>query len=129
MPSPHPRRKLAVLTCMDARIEPLSLFGLEVGDAHIIRNAGGLVTDDAIRSLSASQSMLDTEEVVLLMHEDCGMQGAPLDIGGFEDLEATLRDGIERLRTSDELTAQDRIRGFIFDPETGVLREVNGNSS
>jgi len=124
MPSPHPRRKLAVLTCMDARIEPLSLFGLEVGDAHIIRNAGGLVTDDAIRSLSASQSMLDTEEVVLLMHEDCGMQGAPADIGGFEDLEATLRDGIERLRTSGELTAQDRIRGFIFDPETGALREV-----
>ena len=123
MPSPHPRRKLAVLTCMDARIEPLSLFGLEVGDAHIIRNAGGLVTDDAIRSLSASQSMLDTEEVVLLMHEDCGMQGAPADIGGFEDLEATLRDGIERLRTSGELTAQDRIRGFIFDPETGALRE------
>ena len=126
MPSPHPRRKLAVLTCMDARIEPLSLLGLEVGDAHIIRNAGGLVTDDAIRSLSASQSMLDTEEVVLVMHEDCGMHGASRDIGGFEDLEATLRDGMERLRTSSELTAQERIRGFIFDPETGALREVDG---
>jgi carbonic anhydrase len=125
MPSPHPRRKLAVLTCMDARIEPLSLLRLEVGDAHVIRNAGGLVTDDALRSLSASQSMLDTEEIVLVMHEDCGMQGAPRDIGGFEDLEATLRDGMERLRTSEELAARDQIRGFIFDPETGALREVD----
>ncbi|HET8823260.1 MAG TPA: carbonic anhydrase [Thermoleophilaceae bacterium] len=129
MPSPHPRRKLAVLTCMDARIEPLSLLGLEVGDAHVIRNAGGLVTDDAMRSLSASQSMLDTEEIVLVMHEDCGMQGAPRDVGGFEDLEATLRDGVERLRASEELTARDNIRGFVFDPETGALREVSGTPS
>ena len=128
MRSPHPRRKLAVLTCMDARIEPLSLLGLEVGDAHVIRNAGGLVTDDAIRSLSASQSMLDTEEIVLVMHEDCGMEGAPPELGGFDDLEATLRDGMERLRTSSELTAQDHIRGLIFDPETGALREVGGDA-
>src|SRR5688500_18246425 len=128
MPSPHPRRKLAVLTCMDARIEPLSLLGLEVGDAHIIRNAGGLVTDDAIRSLSASQSMLDTDEIVLVMHEDCGMHGAPLEIGGFDDLERALRDGVERLRASEELTARDTIRGFVFDPETGALREVGGTA-
>src|ERR671911_1076209 len=127
MPRPHPRRSLAVLTCMDARIEPLSLLSLEVGDAHVIRNAGGLVTDDALRSLSASQSMLDTEEIVLVMHEDCGMQGAPRDIGGFEDLEASLRDGMERLRTSTQLSARDHIRGFIFDPETGALREVGGD--
>src|SRR5829696_1986908 len=112
MPSPHPRRKLAVLTCMDARIEPLSLLGLEVGDAHIIRNAGGLVTDDAIRSLGASQSMLDTEEIVLVMHEDCGLDGGPSELGGFDDLEATLRDGMERLRASEELTARDNVRGF-----------------
>ena len=112
---------------MDARIEPLSLLSLEVGDAHVIRNAGGLVTDDALRSLSASQSMLNTEEIVLVMHEDCGMQGAPGDIGGFEDLEATLRDGMERLRTSTQLSARDHIRGFIFDPETGALREVGGD--
>jgi carbonic anhydrase len=124
MTNARPRRKLAVLTCMDARIEPLSLLGLEVGDAHIIRNAGGLVTEDALRSLHASQSMLGTEEIVLIMHEDCGMEGAPPDIGGFEDLEATLGEAIERLRTSEELTARDNIRGFIFDPATGALREV-----
>ncbi len=128
MTSARPRRKLAVLTCMDVRIEPLSLLGLEVGDAHVIRNAGGLVTDDALRSLSISQRALGTEEIVLVMHEDCGLQGAPSAIGGFEDLEATLRDGMERLRTSEELTARDRIRGFIFDPETGALREVRTTS-
>jgi carbonic anhydrase len=129
MSSARPRRKLAVLTCMDARIEPLSLLGLEVGDAHVIRNAGGLVTDDAIRSLSASQSMLGTEEIVLVMHEDCGMEGAPSEVGGFEDLEATLRDGVERLRASEKLSARDNIRGLIFDPESGALRESGGSAS
>jgi carbonic anhydrase len=109
---------------MDARIEPLSLLGLEIGDAHIIRNAGGLVTDDALRSLSASQSMLGTEEIVVVMHEDCGMEGAPPEIGGFDDLGAALRDALQRLRTSEELTARDNIRGCIFDPETGALRDV-----
>jgi carbonic anhydrase len=123
MTSARPRRRLAVLTCMDARIEPLSLLDLELGDAHVIRNAGGLVTDDALRSLSASQSMLGTEEIMLVMHEDCGMQGAPPEIGGFDDLEAALRDGMERLRASEKLTARDNIRGFIFDPETGELRD------
>ena len=127
MPGPHPRRKLAVLTCMDVRIEPLSLLGLELGDAHVIRNAGGLVTDDAIRSLSASQSMLDTEEIVLVMHEDCGMQGAPSELGGFTDLEATLGAALRRLRTSPELKARDRIRGCVFDPETGELRELGAD--
>ena len=129
MTNARPRRKLAVLTCMDARIEPLSLLGLEVGDAHVIRNAGGLVTDDALRSLSASQSMLGTEEIVLVMHEDCGMQGAPPEVGGFNDLEAALRDGLERLRASDELTARDNIRGCIFDPETGALREPGADAA
>ena len=124
----RPRRKLAVLTCMDARIEPLSLLGLEVGDAHVIRNAGGLVTDDALRSLSASQSMLGTEEIVVVMHEDCGMQGAPSEVGGFNDLEATLGAALRRLRTSPELTARDRIRGCVFDPESGALRELGGDA-
>lgn len=113
---------------MDARIEPLSLLGLEVGDAHVIRNAGGLVSDDAIRSLSVSQRALGTEEIVVVMHEDCGMQGAAKELGGFDDLEATLRDALERLRTSEELTARDQIRGCIFDPETGALREVSGTA-
>jgi carbonic anhydrase len=124
MDGARPRRGIAVLTCMDARIEPLSLLGLEVGDAHVIRNAGGLVTEDAIRSLGVSQRALGTTEVVVVMHEDCGMQGAPADVGGFEDLEAALRDGIERLRASEKLVARDRIRGLVFDPASGELREA-----
>jgi len=116
----RPRRKLAVLACMDARIDLYSLLGLERGDAHIVRNAGGLVTDDAVRSLSASQKLLGTKEVVVVMHRDCGMEGRP-DFGGFEDLEAALREGLERLRTSPELVARDRVRGLIYDPATGGL--------
>src|ERR671910_2822716 len=125
MPNARPRRKLAVLTCMDARIEPLSLLGLEVGDAHVIRNAGGLVTDDAIRSLVVSQTALGTEEIVVLMHEDCGLEGGPKELGGFEDLEATLRAALKRLRESAELLARDRIRGCILDPSDGSLRHVD----
>ena len=77
--SPHPRRKVAVLACMDTRIDLYAILGLERGDAHIIRNAGGLVTDDAIRSLGASQRLLGTEEIVVVMHEDCGLHGASED--------------------------------------------------
>jgi carbonic anhydrase len=124
MASARPRRGIAVLTCMDARIEPLSLLGLEVGDAHVIRNAGGLVTEDAIRSLSASQKLLGTEEIVVVMHEDCGMDGGPKELGGFEDLDAALREGLERLRASEDLVARDRIRGLVFDPASGALREA-----
>jgi carbonic anhydrase len=109
---------------MDTRIEVYSMLGLERGDAHIIRNAGGLVTDDAIRSLSASQRLLGTEEIVLVMHEGCGLHGGPHDLGGFDELEATLRDGLAKLRASSELTARDNIRGFIFDPERETLREL-----
>jgi carbonic anhydrase len=127
--SPKPRRKLAVLTCMDARIEPLSLLGLELGDAHVIRNAGGLVTDDAIRSLIASQTALGTEEIVLVMHEDCGMEGGPKELGGFDGLEETLRDGLARLRASADLPARDQIRGFVFDPDSAKLREVGDSAS
>jgi carbonic anhydrase len=120
--SPRPRRKVAVLACMDTRIDLFPMLGLERGDAHIIRNAGGLVTDDAIRSLSISQRLLGTEEVVVVMHEDCGLHGALDEPGGFDDLEATLRDGLERLRNSPELPAREQIRGFVFEPETGELR-------
>jgi carbonic anhydrase len=138
--SPRPRRRVAVLACMDARIDLFSMLGLERGDAHIIRNAGGLVTDDAIRSLSISQRLLGTEEIVVVMHTGCGLHGASEDefaqalaadgilpswrLGAFEDVEATLRHGLARLRASRELPARDRIRGFVFEPETGVLREV-----
>ncbi|MEA2437915.1 MAG: carbonic anhydrase [Thermoleophilaceae bacterium] len=137
---PRPRRKVAVLACMDTRIDLFPMLGLERGDAHIIRNAGGLVTDDAIRSLSASQRLLGTEEVVVLMHDGCGLHGASEDqfaeslandgalptwrLGAFDDVEATLRRGLARLRSSPELPARDHIRGLVFNPETGALREV-----
>jgi carbonic anhydrase len=138
--SPKPRRKVAVLSCMDTRIDLFPMLGLQRGDAHIIRNAGGLVTEDAIRSLSASQRLLGTEEIVVVMHEGCGLHGASEDdfaarlradgvlptwrLGAFEDVEATLRHSLARLRSSPELTAHDHIRGFVFDPEDGSLREV-----
>jgi carbonic anhydrase len=143
--SSRPRRKVAVLTCMDTRIDPLSMLGLERGEAHIVRNAGGLVTDDAIRSLSASQRLLGTEEIVVVMHESCGLCGASEDefaralaadgslptwrLGAFHDLEATLRQGLARLRSSPELPAREQIRGFVFDPASGVLREPEITSS
>jgi carbonic anhydrase len=137
---PRPRRKVAVLSCMDTRIDLFPMLGLERGDAHIIRNAGGLVTDDAMRSLAASQRLLGTEEIVVVMHDGCGLNGASEDefaqaladdgvlptwrLGAFDDVEATLRASLTRLRTSSELPARDQIRGFVFDPETGTLREV-----
>jgi carbonic anhydrase len=138
--NPRPRRKVAVLACMDTRIDLFPMLGLERGDAHIIRNAGGLVTDDAIRSLSASQRLLGTEEIVVVMHDGCGLHGASEDefaealagdgvlptwrLGAFDDVEATLRGSLARLRSSPELPARDHIRGLVFDPETGALREV-----
>jgi carbonic anhydrase len=138
---PAPRRKVAVLACMDARINPFLMLGLERGDAHIIRNAGGLVTDDAIRSLAVSQRLLGTEEIVVVMHEDCGlckvsdeefMEELAADgvspawtLGAFENVDAALRDGLARLRSAPELPARDHVRGFVFDPETGALREVS----
>ena len=123
--SPRPSRKVAVLACMDTRLDLFRMLDLAPGDAHIVRNAGGLATDDAIRSLAISQRLLGTEEIVVLMHENCGLQGAPKDVpGAFEDLDAALRESLERLRTSDELVARDHIRGLVFDPETGELREV-----
>ncbi|HEY7890937.1 MAG TPA: carbonic anhydrase [Solirubrobacteraceae bacterium] len=138
--SPKPRRKVAILSCMDTRIDLFPMLGLERGDAHIIRNAGGLVTDDAIRSLSVSQRLLGTEEVVVVMHEGCGLLGASEDefakalaadgvlptwrLGAFTDIEATLRHSLERLRESRELPAKGEVRGLIFDPESGSLREL-----
>ncbi len=138
--SARPRRRVAVLSCMDARIDLFTMLGLERGDAHIIRNAGGLVTDDALRSLSASQRLLGTEEIVVVMHDKCGLQGASEDdfaralaadgvlptwrLGAFGDVEETLRHSLARLRASAELPAREQIRGFVFNPDTGMLREV-----
>lgn len=143
--SPRPRRKVAVLACMDTRIDLFPMLGLGRGDAHIIRNAGGLATEDAIRSLSASQRLLGTEEVVVVMHEGCGLHGASEDdfrqalardgvlpnwrLGAFDDVQATLHQTLHRLRTSRELPYRDHIRGFVFDPEDGTLREVDAEGA
>ena|SRR5436190_1492503 len=143
--SPRPRRSVAVLACMDARIDLFAMLGLELGDAHIVRNAGGLVTDDAIRSLSVSQRLLGTAEVVVVMHDGCGLQGASDDdfarelaadgvmptwrLGAFDDVERTLRQGLARLRESPELPAREHIRGFVFSPDTGALREVRAEGN
>jgi carbonic anhydrase len=141
--SPRPRQRVAVLACMDTRIDLFPMLGLQRGDAHIIRNAGGLVTDDAIRSLSASQRLLGTEEIVVVMHDGCGLCGASEDdfaqalaadgvlptwrLGAFKDVEDTLRHSLTRLRSSPELSAREHISGFVFDPETGMLREVQAS--
>ena len=138
--SPRPRRKVAVLSCMDTRIDLFPMLGITRGDAHIIRNAGGLVTDDAIRSLAASQRLLGTEEVVVVMHDGCGLCGASEDefaellagdgvlptwrLGAFDDVEDTLSNSLARLRQSPELPNRDHVRGFVFNPEDGTLREV-----
>jgi carbonic anhydrase len=136
-----PRRKVAVLACMDARLDLYAILGIARGDAHIIRNAGGLASDDAIRSLSASQRLLGTHEIVVLMHEGCGLQGASDDgfartlaadgahptwnLGAFGDVEEALRASLGRLRSSAELPVRDHIRGLVFDPDSGRLREVD----
>jgi carbonic anhydrase len=137
-----PTRRVAVLACMDARIHLFTLLGLAPGDAHIIRNAGGLVTDDALRSLSVSQRLLGTREIVVVMHRKCGLDGSSDEdfaaqlaadgaqpswrLGSFTDVEQVLREGLERLRSSRELIARDEVRGFIYDPATGLLEEPFG---
>jgi carbonic anhydrase len=137
-----PARKLAVLACMDARLDPARLLGLEEGDAHVIRNAGGVVSDDALRSLAISQSLLGTEEIVLIHHTDCGMLrftdqelAAKLEaesghrpdwpVHAFDDLEQNLRDSIALIRSSPFVPHTDRVRGFVYEVETGRLREVS----
>jgi carbonic anhydrase len=138
--SARPRRRVAVLACMDARLDLGAILGLGRGDAHIIRNAGGLATEDAIRSLSASQRLLGTDEVIVVMHDGCGLRGASEDefaralaadgviptwrLGAFDDVDEALRGSLARLRASPELASRERIRGFVFDPESGALREV-----
>jgi carbonic anhydrase len=135
-----PAKRLAVVACMDARLNPYEILGLRGGDAHIIRNAGGVVTDDEIRSLAISQR-LGTEEVVLLHHTDCGMlrftdedfRRALREETGvepewsaetFDDLDANVRESIARVKGSPFIPRTDSVRGFVYDVETGRLREV-----
>jgi len=132
LPMP-PGRRFAVVTCMDARLDPAKYLGLEEGDAHVIRNAGGLVTDDALRSLIISKNLLGTEEVFVIAHTDCGMLtfsneevqkqlGTDIDLLPFSDLDESVRRSVQRVRES-PITA-DAVHGFVYEVETGRLREV-----
>jgi carbonic anhydrase len=140
LPMP-PGRKLAVVACMDARLVPTKVLGLQEGDAHVIRNAGGVVTDDTIRSLAISQHKLGTEEIILIHHTDCGMLTFKDDdfreelqdqtglkptwaAESFTDLDRDLRQSIERIRTS-PFVPKKNVRGFVYEVETGKLREVS----
>ena len=132
----EPRRRLAVLACMDARLDPARVLDLEPGDAHVIRNAGGVVTDDAIRSLAISQSVLGTEEVLVIQHTRCGMLtpedelrgrlagDPPWPLHAFDDLEASVRDSVAAIRESPFVPNKGSIRGFVYEVESGRLREV-----
>jgi carbonic anhydrase len=136
-----PSKRVAVLTCMDARIIPTRILGLDEGEAHVLRNAGGVVTDDAVRSLALSQHLLGTEEIVLIHHTDCGLlqitdeefaarleeasgQRPAWSAEAFTDPEQNVRDSISRLRESPFIPRKDSIRGFVYDVKTGALREV-----
>lgn len=136
-----PGRKAAVVACMDARIDTARLLGLSEGDAHVIRNAGGVVTDDVLRSLLISQRLLGTEEIILIQHTDCGMltfrdddikDAIEADTGirpafaleSFPDLEENVRQSIRRIRACPFIPVKDRIRGFVYDVKTGLLEEV-----
>ncbi len=127
----QPARRIAIVTCMDARIDPMVLFGLAAGDAHVIRNAGGIVTDDVERSIAVSQRALGTVEVMVVHHRGCGMQGErdlgftpPWPMGFFDDLEQDVRTGVARLRSSPALRHTDRIHGFVLDTASGRLSDV-----
>jgi carbonic anhydrase len=137
-----PARKLAVLACMDARLDPARVLGLEEGDAHVIRNAGGVVSDDALRSLAISQNLLGTEEIILIHHTDCGMltftdeefaakleeetgQRPEWRAHAFADLEQDVRDSVERIKSSPFVPRTDKVSGFVYEVETGRLREVS----
>lgn len=140
LPMP-PARHIAVVACMDARLETGALLGLMEGDAHVIRNAGGVVTDDVIRSLTISQRLLGTREIMLVHHTDCGMltfddadlkQQIRQDVGfkppfsleAFPDVDEDVRQSMARVKASPYVPHRDQVRGFVFDVETGKLREV-----
>jgi carbonic anhydrase len=137
-----PAKKVAVVACMDARLNPSYVLGLEEGDAHVIRNAGGVITDDEIRSLAISQRLLGTEEIILIHHTDCGMltfnddefrRSIQDDTGikpqwaaeSFADLEEDVRQSKARIEASPFIPNKGSIRGFIYDVESGRLQEVS----
>lgn len=136
-----PSRHLAVVACMDARLNVYAILGLKDGEAHVIRNAGGVVTDDEIRSLAISQRLLGTREIILIHHTDCGMLTftddafkrsiqdetgikPPWSAESFDDLDTDVRQSIARIISSPFVGHTDAVRGFVFDVATGLLREV-----
>ena len=136
-----PSRKVAVLACMDARLDVHKILGLEEGEAHVIRNAGGVATDDAIRSLVISQRLLGTQEIILIHHTDCGMLTFTDDevkkkiqsetgirpqfaLEAFPNLDEDVRQSIGRINASPFVPRKDRIRGFVYDIKTARLREI-----
>ena len=137
----HPSRRLAIVTCMDSRLDVFATLGLGHGEAHVLRNAGGVITDDVIRSLAVSQRRLGTREVMLIHHNDCGMQKLTDDgfraelreatgvapafaIESFTDVEDDVRQSILRVRRSGFLPHRDEVRGFVYDVDTHRLHEV-----
>jgi carbonic anhydrase len=138
----RPSRRLAIVTCMDSRLDVFAALGLGDGEAHILRNAGGVISDDVIRSLAISQRKLGTREVMLIHHTDCGMQKLTDDgfraelqdaagiapsfaIESFGDVDADVRQSILRVRRSPFLAHRDAVRGFVYDVDTHRLREVH----
>jgi len=139
--SVEPSRQLAVVTCMDSRLDVFAALGLGDGEAHVLRNAGGVITDDMIRSLAISQRRLGTRDVMLIHHTDCGMQKLTDDgfrtellettgvapafaIESFKDVEENVRQSIRRVRTSPFIPHRDTVRGFVYDVDTHRLREI-----
>jgi carbonic anhydrase len=137
-----PARQLAVVACMDARLNVYGLLGLQEGEAHVIRNAGGAVTDDTIRSLAISQRLLGTREIILIHHTECGMLTftddgfraaieeetgirPPWAAEAFSDLDEDVRQSVNRIKASPFIPVKDSVRGFVFDVSTGRLREVS----
>jgi carbonic anhydrase len=137
----RPARQLAIVTCMDSRLDVFAALGLDDGEAHVLRNAGGVITDDVIRSLAISQRLLGTTEVMLIHHTDCGMEKISDDgfrselqeatgispafaIESFGDVEADVRQSILRVRRSSFLPHRETVRGFVYDVDTHRLREV-----
>jgi carbonic anhydrase len=140
LPMP-PAKQIAIVACMDARLNPYGLLGLEEGDAHVIRNAGGVITDDEIRSLAISQRLLGTREIVLIHHTDCGMLTFTDDefrrsiqdetgikpewaAESFTDVEEDVRQSLARVKASPFIPHKESVRGFVYEVETGRLREV-----
>ena len=138
----EPRLHVAVVACMDSRMDLFGLLGLDVGDAHVLRNAGGVVTPDTVRSLALSQRLLGTREVILIHHTDCGLEKVTEDdfkqtlqeetgvkpdwaLESFSDVEADVRQSIARVCANPFVPHTDVVRGFVFDVDSGELREVS----